>query len=550
MMRRVLGAVNHVKSMIVRVPSMEDHARSTVHRVGSTEDDAFCMNDHVPSMACQGPVLLLHENCRWLPDANDGTQRMKSIACTLLAASVVLPGSLSLGAETLAPQILNSYLGSEYGTDSTFIPPDTMGAVGQDHLVELLNGRYSVYRKSDGARVQTSSLNTFWINAGVTPSGSFAFDPRVVYDPFSLRWYAGSVDNSRGDNSFLIAVSNSSDPTTGWTGFKLDSDSADLRWADFPTLGIDEDGVYMAANMFPISGRGASGTLTTLVAFPKSDLLAATPTIANATKFENQSGTGFSLQPVVDMDHSGLPMPVFSAYNTSAGFFKRSLINGPISAPTFDSSDGFITVPAYLPPLTADQPGAKANIDSGDTRFSANLVLRGGIVWGVQSVFDGGGSALRWFKIDAASNTLLEDGLISDPSLSFYYGSIAVNQFSNVVIGFSGSDSNHYVSTYAVVGQNDGSGNSVFGSPVLLRAGVSDYQRLDTGGRNRWGDYSATVLDPTNSMIFWTFQERVVGTDKWGIEMTEIILVPEPGSIVLIQAGLGLCGLRLRRRKR
>jgi hypothetical protein len=31
--------------------------------------------------------------------------------------------------------------------------------------VELSGGRYSVYRKSDGARVQTSNLEQFWANA-------------------------------------------------------------------------------------------------------------------------------------------------------------------------------------------------------------------------------------------------------------------------------------------------------------------------------------------------------------------------------------------------
>jgi hypothetical protein len=65
-------------------------------------------------------------------------------------------------------------------SDSGFIPPDTMGAVGVDHFVELINGRYSVYRKSDGFKVQTSSLNTFWSNAGVTAL-NFAFDPRILF---------------------------------------------------------------------------------------------------------------------------------------------------------------------------------------------------------------------------------------------------------------------------------------------------------------------------------------------------------------------------------
>ena len=87
-----------------------------------------------------------------------------------------------------------------------------MGAVGPEHFVELLNGRYSVYNKRDARRVQASSLNQFWANAGVTPAGPFAFDPRIIFDRFSSRWFAVSADNSFNDNNFLLAVSNGSIP--------------------------------------------------------------------------------------------------------------------------------------------------------------------------------------------------------------------------------------------------------------------------------------------------------------------------------------------------
>ena len=55
----------------------------------------------------------------------------------------------------------------------TLIPPDTDGAVGANHFVELINGAYAVYNKAGGF-VQSTNLDQFWVNAGVTPSnGSF-----------------------------------------------------------------------------------------------------------------------------------------------------------------------------------------------------------------------------------------------------------------------------------------------------------------------------------------------------------------------------------------
>lgn len=99
-----------------------------------------------------------------------------------VATTAVFNWSVSTEAATLTVE--QNFTGSTL-FDSGFIPSDTMSAVGKDNIVELINGRYSVYRKSDGVPLQTSSLNQFWDNAGVIPSGDFVYDPRVVYDPRS-----------------------------------------------------------------------------------------------------------------------------------------------------------------------------------------------------------------------------------------------------------------------------------------------------------------------------------------------------------------------------
>ena len=84
---------------------------------------------------------------------------------------------------------------------------------------------------------------------GITPV-DFSFDPRIVYDAGSGRWFAVEVDAQQQANNYLFAVSQSADPTDGWTGSTIANDSTSSSWADFPTLGVDADGVYLAATHF------------------------------------------------------------------------------------------------------------------------------------------------------------------------------------------------------------------------------------------------------------------------------------------------------------
>jgi hypothetical protein len=433
-----------------------------------------------------------------------------------------------------------NFSASRYQTDTNRFLPDTDGAVGVDYFVEHINGRYSVYRKSDGARVSSTTQDAFWTGAGAPPSGIRAFDPRVLYDPYAQRWYALSIDNFLGNgitgaNSFLLAVSNSSDPTAGWKAMKIDSDSNDSHFADFPMLGYNKDAVVLTANMYSVATQ-TTGQSTTVVVVPKADLLAANPTVANATRFEEMSvnDVGFTLQPAVDMDNGSLSLPLLSAYNNFR--IKRSSVVGTAVSPGIGITGGYVQVNNTAPP-DVDQPGPAANVSISQLgiRFYQNAVLSDGELWGVHAVDVGGRAGLHWYRINATTNTLIQSGYISDPSLAFFVPSIAVNKFGDVVIGMSGAapetptSAGTFISGYAVVGKTIG-GITSFQTPTQTMPGAASYAVFDAGGRNRWGDYSATTNDPADPSIFWTIQEYAAEQDIWGTQVTEIIL-PRDGEV-------------------
>ncbi len=408
-------------------------------------------------------------------------------------------------------------------------PPDTMGATGPDHVVQMINGRYRLYDKT-GRLMEDRSLNSFWNVYGLGFGGTRTFDPRVAYDPSSRRFFAVSV-NTSGGNNLVVAVSKSDNPADGWTGFNIAADGDKRHWPDFPQLGFSKEGVYISSKMFPHSGTGASTDVNVLV-LPKADLLAPTPSVANSTLLEdvkNAAGSRFTFnwQPVVDHDNVEVTGQLFAIVGGARRFIERSAITGPVTSPGITDIDDLRTVDHLGATFNARQPDGSRNLDFGFDRVSSRVQRIGNVYWGVHKVSSQSGGvgspAVHWFKIDANTNTLIQDGLISHPTLDFGYASIAANAEGDVVIGMTGSGplTGQFPSSYAVAGSTSG-GVTSFGEPTRVKAGTSSYQWLSSG-RNRWGDYSATDVDPADPGIFWTHQQYATGTRNWNIRISEVI---------------------------
>lgn len=482
---------------------------------------------------------------------------------TGLLALGFFAASQTLQAQAPTFQVTQNFSGFFNIGNSGFIPPDTMGAVGPTQYGELVNGGYGIFSKT-GAVTSTTTDLAFWQAAGLTTAvANGVFDPRLQYDAGSGHWYASelafasnaSTTSNGTDNQILVAVSKSSDLTQGFTGYAFDTVKGSTKnyFADFDTLGVNANGVYVGLNNYDSSGAGQA---VSALAIDKSSLIAGTP-VSNLSYNVDYNTTGFTPHPVTD---SGTDTTAYflSDYNVASGGLAVSAITGTTG--TLTGSGQNVTAAAYADPpggtFLDTQQGTATQIYGGDTRFSGSVIKVGNIIYGVQSVQDPGSGALqdiRLVGINATTKATVLDQLISNTDLNYSYPSLAINASGKVVIGFSSVGALQYISGNAIVGQLNAAGNAViFGNSVTLAAGLSTYDVTFGGAANRWGDYSSTTIDPTNPNKFWTIQEYASATDEWSTNISEITVdaVPEASSALGFGLLLTLGGAAVVIRKR
>lgn len=475
----------------------------------------------------------------------------------------ILAGFLFFAAQSgrsqLTVSIGQNFTGSTFGTHTQAIPADGDGAIGPKHFMEFINGTVCVYNKTNGVSVQRKSNLKFWSDAHVILSqDSGVSDPRVIYDPTVQRWFAAQVDldTSNPDptlaqNDFLLAVSATSDPTGQWQGISFQSDPDSGKFADFPTLGLDANAVYIAGDFFD----GEDNPLGPgLVSIPKADLLTSTPTVANRKWFGimDDAVRGQVLQPSICIDGSSsgniLAMgDVGTDSDPHSNIVAFAVQNGGTINPTLTSASS-LSVSPYVVPFNSElvvpmfnptQPDGTTNISANDARFSGNVYAVAGVLYAAHQTWVNNRIAIRWYRINATTRALLESGTIADPNLDLFYPSIAANTNGTVVIGCNGSSINTLVSSFAIAGQTV-NGVTTFGSPILLKSGLFDYHGFDEflavlqdqPPLSRWGDYSATSVDPSDPTHFWTIQMYPSDSQDdlgyWSTQITEIITVLYP----------------------
>ncbi len=474
------------------------------------------------------------------------------VFCLALGRASIVAQAASIGVNFTGVTVAD---GIKLNNNNGYAPPDNVGGVGPESIVQLINGAFAVYDKS-GIQQELISARQFWTEAGIDPGPGIVnlgtFNQRIIYDAPSGHWIAAGLSGEPTNNYVMLARSENSDPLSQWTAVRfLGNAGGDGKFVDYTRLGVDANGVYISTNNYTsnLPGGGLDGV--SVFSLPKADLLAATPIVSNLSRFDaiDAGEYGLSIQPIVNFGPSTGHAPILG---TSAALgdnvLLRADLTGTGAAGATISPGTMINVAPYIAPPLAAQPDLTRQIQTIDDRISAHAYQIGNIIYAALATKVGLNSGIKWMKIDETTNQVIQEGILSDPNFDYFQPSISANADGDIVISFnrSGFGAGGNLSIFASVGKMMGN-LTTFAAPFLLKAStVNNYHYVN----NRWGDYTTTVIDPLNPSVFWTFHEYALNNNAWATQITQVI-VPEPEGIMLgAMAMLAVSLVAWRRRRR
>ncbi len=417
-------------------------------------------------------------------------------------------------------------------------PPDTVGAVGTTHYVQMINSpdgsSVQVYDKTTGATVLAAYALDSLAPAGDVCSTGGAGDPIPLFDQLADRWLLTEfVDHSVG-NHLCVYVSSGADPTTStWMLYRFDTPS----FPDYPKYAVWPDAYYVGANETDASGLA-------VYALDRDQMLAGAPASLIRRTVTLLPGFSFQILAPVDLDgavpppagspgifirhrddeaHDVSPIPgsdKLELYELSADFTTpaNSVLTGPIEIAVAEFESELCGLTSFF---CFPQPGTTQLLDPLREpvmhrpvyrNFGTHQALVGNFVTDV----DGGAAdrgGIRWFELRRAAGattggwSLFQEGTVSAADgLSRWMGSIAMDQQGNMALGYStsGPAAGQFPSIrYSGRQSGDPAGTMPEGETEIVAGG--DFQ-IDSV---RWGDYSAMTVDPTDDCTFWYTNEYI-----------------------------------------
>jgi PKD repeat protein len=473
----------------------------------------------------------------------------------------------------LTPQAVGVNFTGATLNDTRSFPPDSMGAAGPSQFIVAVNGRVRSFNKLTGAPDGVLNIDTdLFFQSVMTPpvTNNFTSDPRIRYDRLSQRWFIIMIDvpNQTGTSPDRIMVAVSDGPVitslSSWTFYyfrhDLVSPAGDSgKFADYPTLGIDANALYIGVNIFGTRGQGSFANTTAFVV-RKSSVLSPnnSPTNIVVTAFRSLIPSGNSPGPYTPQGVDNYDPNATEGYFIAVAGSSKFLIFGQLELRRISDPGGTpaispnidITVPLNSSPINVphlgNTGGTAGNLDGLDYRL-LGAHIRNGRLWTIENMgVDNAGTrnstatrnGVRWYELQGIASgqtpALVQSGTVFQPSAanttdqrSYWMGSVMVSGQGHAAMGFSTAGVNEFVNG-GTVGRLVNDPLGTMRTPVLYTASSTAYNPRDSGGApiDRWGDYSYTCLDPNDDMTMWTIQEFCNAANSYAVQVVRLLAPP------------------------
>ena len=393
-------------------------------------------------------------------------------------------------------------------------PPDTVGDVGPNHYIQMINGGagalVQIYNKATGAPIGSQFALNDLATSGACQSG--LGDPIVLYDKLSDRWLLSEFASS--GNHLCIYVSTGPDPAGTYYFY----DFTTPTFPDYPKYAVWPDAYYVTTNE----------SNPTAYALNRTRMLSGLS--ATFQRFTAPALAGFSFQSLTPADLDGATPPPTG----SPGLFIRhrdTEVHGPGGFPTKDLLEVWALSVNWTTPASSSfakiadiqvaefdstlcgltsfscvpQPGTSVKLDPlrevvmwrlSYRNFGSRQVLVGNFTTDVNGNDRAG---VRWFELRKTGTawSLYQEGTYAPGTINRWMGGIAMDGSGNIALGYNVADSAVYPGIrYAGRLASDAPGTLPQGEHTLVNGTASN-------SSNRYGDYSAMSVDPSDDCTFW-----------------------------------------------
>jgi hypothetical protein len=465
---------------------------------------------------------------------------------------------------------------ADNGNQFSLEPPDQGLCAGGGFIVETVNLAFAVYTDAGQQLTSVVSLNEFYglgptIDRSHNPPtfGTFTSDPRCYYDPQTKRWFHTLL--AFGQNPFtgafqapseeLIAVSQSSDPTGGYSLFSFDTtapgDPHCPCFGDQPRLGADANGIYISADEYSINAA-ADGNGGRLWAISKRGLVKATDEGASSGVPQTVQVVnvplggkimGFppnAVQPATTPPGASyasnreyfLSTPDFNGFASAGGSGANSVVVWALSNtssldsahPALHLTRAVLPSQPYTAPIKVTQKSGPAplaatvkeplnTLQANDDRMQQVVYVGGKLYSSLNTGLGPNGKANRvgaaWFQVSptfsggSVGGSVTRQGYVAASGANFIFPAIGLTASgTGVMVGTYSGSSSFPSAAFISFGPTGPSGPIVVnGAGVRPEDGVTCYNALvgdsaDAGCR--WGDYSAASASDANHVVFGT----------------------------------------------